>query len=123
MAECFENTLQYQRNEQQETDSANHRKRQKTGAQESPNALTGFCLNAPDRIQSVLELPEYAAGAEQGERDPNDGGQSSFARMRRLLCNVLHDLNRAWIEEITHLLGNLIPDAGRIVAKKQTKNG
>jgi hypothetical protein len=53
-------------------------------------------------------------------RDTNDSGNQAFARLRRLLGNVLNDVHSALIKEITHLLRNPVPRTGGIIMEDQT---
>jgi hypothetical protein len=67
-----------------------------------------------------LQLTEHSACPEKGESDSDGCCKRTFPRLRRLLCNVLHDFQRAFIEKITHLLCEFAPGSSRIVAEDHT---
>src|ERR1051326_4098014 len=122
MTERLQHTLEGYRYEQQETNPTDHSKGKETTAQKTPNALARFSLDSPDRIQRVLELAEDPGGAEQRKCDTDDRRHSTFARLRRLLRDILHDLHRALVKEIAHLLCDFVPGACWVLSKEHTNN-
>ena len=119
MAESLEQAFNCERNEKQEANTGNHREGKKTRSQKAGDAPSRFSFHFPNRVQRILELAENAARAKQSDRNPEHGGDCAFFRMRRLRRDVSHNIDRALIEKVPHLFGELLPCTGRIMAEDQ----
>src|ERR1043166_664343 len=64
MTETLEQGFNDERNEEEETNSAHHCKRNETGAQKPRDPLPRFRFDSPDRVQRILQLAKNPARAE-----------------------------------------------------------
>src|SRR5205814_893466 len=73
-------------------------------------------------VQRILKLSKHSACTEEGESNPDDRGERTLPRGRSCPRNVLHHLDRTFIEEITHLLGEFRPCTSGIVPEDHADN-
>src|SRR5690242_5659342 len=63
----------YKGYQQQKSYAEHHRERQQALPYESPDALAGLWLDAPNGIERSLQLPDNAGRAKDQGYDPDDG--------------------------------------------------
>src|SRR5690348_898987 len=118
MTESFDHSFDDKRDEKEKSNSSDQREGKKARTNESPNSPSRFGFHAPNNIERALQLAEHATGAEQGEREPNGSAERALGWSGNLVRDLLHHIDRAFVQKVTHLLGDFAPRAGRIVAKQ-----
>ena len=106
-----------ERDKEQKTNARNHGEREKAGPDKCPNSRTRFGLHTPDCVQSILELTEDTARAEERQGNTDYARPDTFRRLRRLLRDLPHHFESAAIKKIAHLLRDFVPGTRWIMPK------
>jgi hypothetical protein len=66
-----------------------------------------------------LQLSEHSGDAEERHRQADQTAEGTGSRRGNVLRDVLHDVDRAFVQKITHLLNDETPRTSRIVTTKK----